>query len=74
MSRYDRAAEALHSYISYRAQKEGVEYALSPEFFREALAHRCVEFFGVVVRDGELVRDKQFPELFTMWQKNQQLN
>lgn len=74
MNEYERAAKSLDAYIRYRAQREGVEYSLSPGFFWDALTQNCVEFFGVVVRDGELVSDKQFPEVFAMWRKNQQLN
>jgi hypothetical protein len=70
-----RAAKNLDAYIRFRARKEGVEYALSPEFFREALARGCVEFFGVAVgNNGELIRDAQFPRFFEEWRKIKQLN
>ena len=68
------AAQLLYSYMSYRAQREGVGYELNPAFFLGALHGGCSTFLGVTVLDGKLVKDEQFPEYFTDWQKQKHLN
>jgi hypothetical protein len=54
----------LDLYMRFRAWREGVEYSLSPEFFE---ANPADSYFGVIVRDGELIEDKQNPEAFKAW-------
>jgi Protein of unknown function (DUF2695) len=54
----------LDLYMRFRADREGVEYALSPEFF---LANPADSYFGVIVRDDELIADKQNPEALEAW-------
>jgi hypothetical protein len=57
-------ASELDAYMRFRADREGVEYGLSPEFFD---ANPADSYFGVVVRDGALIEDKQNPEAFEAW-------
>lgn len=64
-------ADQLDSYIRFRASREGVGYALSPAFFREHLAKGVATFFGVAVRDDELVEDEQRPDLFAEWMQKE---
>ena len=54
-------AERLHTYVRARAEVEGVEYKLSPEFFAEGLEAGVRVFFGVEVEYGRLVSDMQQP-------------
>jgi hypothetical protein len=68
---WDTDAEAFESwpyeldlYMRFRAEREGVEYDLSPEYFK---AHPAASYFGVIVKDGELVEDEQYPEAFAAW-------
>jgi hypothetical protein len=72
--RNDEIGRELDSYMSYRARKENVGYDLSPEFFSKALDQGAVEFFGVEIQDGKLLRDKQQPTLFAEWQAQKHLN
>ena len=55
--------------FAFGAQKEGVEYKLTPEFFEANLMRGCACFFGVSYAGEKLVEDLQFPELFAQWRE-----
>jgi hypothetical protein len=65
--RVERIARALHSYMQFRAEREGVEYKLTPEFFGAGYVQGYRTFFGVTVNDSSMVSDDQQPELFNEW-------
>jgi hypothetical protein len=58
------AARNLDDYMRFRAEKEGVEYKLSRQFF---LDNPAESYFGVYVEDRGPVRDEQNPEAFEAW-------
>jgi hypothetical protein len=64
-------AEDLHAYIMERARVENVPYTLTPEKFEEWLADGVKQFFGVRIKRGEIVSDKQEPWLgfLDTWKK-----
>lgn len=51
----------LHAYIRDRAKIEKVSFDLPLAFFRGAVEHGVVSFFGVRIEDGEMVEDLQEP-------------
>jgi hypothetical protein len=62
------AAENLDDYVRFRAIKEGVQYSLSEEFFRDALEAGYRLFFNITVAEnGQLMRDDEHPEWFQEW-------
>jgi hypothetical protein len=64
------AAEQLHAYLSWRAERVGVARTLTVGFYLEALDRGCTDFFGVRVGGGyHLVADREQPELFREWQR-----
>jgi hypothetical protein len=67
-----RTSEALHAYLNFRAQHEGVECTLDPEFFEDALRHGVRDCFGITFANGKLTGDEQQPELFRRWVKTKQ--
>jgi hypothetical protein len=64
---FDKIAKDLDPYVQYRAVHENVGYALSKEFFAEAIRQGCKEFFGISYNRSGLTGDTQFPELFAEW-------
>ena len=60
-------AEQVHAYMNFRAAREGVGHGLNLEFYEDALKKGSTGFFGVVVRDGAIVEDRQQPKLFKEW-------
>jgi hypothetical protein len=59
--------KALDSYMRFRAEKEGVGYELTPEFFETGILFGIHTFFGITVEDGELLVDRQRPKIFKQW-------
>jgi hypothetical protein len=60
-----RAGSRLHSYMAFRAKREGMEYALSEAFFAHAFLRDFRLFFGVHVSEsGDLLSDEQNPDAF----------
>jgi hypothetical protein len=53
--------------MQFRAEREGVEYKLTPEFFGAGYVQGYRTFFGVTVNDSSMVSDDQQPELFNEW-------
>ena len=57
-------AKEVHDYMSFRAAREGFGHGLNVEFYEDALKKGSTGFFGVVVRNGAIVEDRQQPKLF----------
>jgi hypothetical protein len=57
----------LHEYLRFRAEYEGQAYGLDARWFAERYSKGARSFFGVVVEDGEPIRDEHLPELFEDW-------
>jgi hypothetical protein len=64
-----KLGKAYDAYIRFRAQKEGVRYELTPEFFEAGLMSGCSCFFGVSYAADKLTEDFQFPEFFEQWKE-----
>jgi hypothetical protein len=62
-------ADQLHSYMTFRAKKEGVNYGLDPSWFEMHLRAGVYLFFGVATDDQEIIRDKQNPKALAEWRK-----
>jgi hypothetical protein len=62
-------AEKLHSYMSFRAEKEGVAHKLTVDFYQHELDRGIRLFFGVQVRGDRLIADEEQPALFREWQR-----
>jgi hypothetical protein len=60
-------AEQLHRYLKFRANQEGQQYSLDPQFFLDALQQNVTKFFGIKVYLGGLESDEQNPEAFAKW-------
>ncbi len=60
-------AAALHSYMAFRAKREGLGYRLSREFYIDGMRKGCHLFFGVEICCCGLVSDAQQPALFEEW-------
>jgi hypothetical protein len=60
-------AKELHRYLMFRANLEGVQYGLIPEFFLDALRKGTRIFFGISVDNDGLEADEQNPEAFAKW-------
>jgi hypothetical protein len=66
----DRAAGDLHEYVRFRSIKQGVSYALSPDWFRQALRVGCRRFFGITIGErGTLIKDVECPDFFEEWKR-----
>ena len=61
-------AAKIHSYMTFRAAREGVGHTLTVPFYAAALKKGCTGFFGVVVSKGDIAEDTQQPDLFDEWQ------
>lgn len=73
----ERVAHRLNAYFHYRFDRDGMEeekqwdrsHELSSEDFLDDLAEGRSDFADVIVRDGELVEDREFPAIFARWQR-----
>lgn len=67
----DLMGELLHSYMKFRAEREGVRCTLTPTYFEDAWNKGCRSFFGVKIEayQGETptMTDDQNPEAFAAW-------
>jgi len=67
------AANLLDGYMRFRAEKEGLRYELTPEFYEEAILLLGIRsFFGVVVSGSKLVHDEQQPNMFEQWKSERE--
>lgn len=62
-------ADQLHSYMRFRAAREGVPYEFTAPQFRIHLRDGVRDFFGIETSDRKIIRDRQKPELLDEWQK-----
>lgn len=66
-ARQETTAQQFHDYMSYRAQREGMSYELTVDFFQTHMDAGCLSFFGVKAGPHGLKSDSQQPELFKEW-------
>jgi len=65
--RVKEAALVLHTYMTYRAKREGVDHLFPVSFYEEAIADGCWSFFGVKLYDWRVVEDEEQPDIFFDW-------
>jgi hypothetical protein len=63
----DKTAELLHSYMTFRAGREGQVHELSVAYYRAALGKGIQGFFGVTFGPEGLEADTQQSLLFEEW-------
>lgn len=64
-------ASKLHKYMAYRAEREGTEHTLTPDFYREHINNGVRKVFGVHLDNNNLIKDEQNPNTFRKWTSTQ---
>ena len=64
-------SKLLDSYMSFRAEQEGVAYELTSEFYERYILAGIERFFNVTLANGKLVVDTEFPSIFQKWNQKQ---
>jgi hypothetical protein len=61
----------LHSYMSFRAEREEQPHDLSVSYYRTYIAQGIQKIFGVTVGSNGPVSDSQHPRRFAEWKAQQ---
>jgi hypothetical protein len=67
-----KAAQELHAYMEFRAQREGQPHELTLAFYQDAINKGIMTFFGVTIGPDGLEWDTKQPQFFKEWRKARQ--
>jgi hypothetical protein len=67
---YGKLADELCRYLHYRAKIVGVDCDWTPEVIEAQLRKGTTVFGNLHVADGEIVDDKQRPDILKRWRTN----